>query len=126
LFIVAGWYFLKKHRERMSGIFIALATMLKFYPGLLIIYFLINKKNKVFLYSIIGIAGILVLTLLLTKYDLLHFVFTIMPEDSKYSGSDLGNLSINGFFAKLFLSVKAYYDTGVFAASAGAESRHLT
>ncbi len=117
LFVIAGWYFLKKDREEISGIFIALATMLKFYPGLLMLYFLINKRYKAFLYSVLSITAILVLTVIVTKYDFFHFLFHILPEDSRYSGADIGNLSINGFFAKLFLSVKAYGSTGVFAAS---------
>lgn len=117
LFVITGWYFLRKDREEMSGIFIALATMLKFYPGLLMLYFLINKRYKAFLYSVLSITIILVLTVIVTKYDFFHFLFQILPDDSRYSGADIGNLSINGFFAKLFLSVKAYIGTGVFAAS---------
>ncbi len=117
LFVIAGWYFLKYGKEKMSGIFIALATMLKFYPGLLILYFLVNKKYKSLLYSVIGVGSILILTFIVTKYDFFRFIFNILPEDSKYWGSDIGNLSINGFYAKLFLSVKAYYNIGVFAAS---------
>ncbi len=117
LFVSAGWYLYKKHKDLLAGIFITLATMLKFYPGLLLLYFLFEKKYKLFWSSIAGIVIIMVITLILTKYDVFHFLFTILPADSKYSGADIGNLSINGYFAKLFLSVKAYYITGTFAAS---------
>ena len=117
LLVIAGWYFFKINKERMSGILIALATMLKFYPGLLILYFLINKKYKAFWSSIISMGIILVLVFIVTRYDFFRFIFHIMPADATYSGADIGNLSINGFFAKLFLSVKAYYDSGAFAAS---------
>ncbi len=117
LFISAGWYLYKKHKDLLAGIFIALATMLKFYPGLLLLYFLFEKNYKFFWSSVAGIVIIMVLTLILTKNDVFHFLFTILPADSKYSGADIGNLSINGYFAKLFLSVKAYYTTGAFAAS---------
>ncbi len=102
LFVSAGWYLYKKHKDLLAGIFIAFATMLKFYPGLLLIYFLIEKNYKLFWSSVAGIVIIIAITLILTKYDLFHFLFTIMPADSKYSGADPGNLSINGFFAKTF------------------------
>ena len=117
LLVIAGWYFFKKQKESISGIFIALATMLKFYPGLFMVYFLLNKKYKAFWSSIISTGIILVLVFVVTRHDFFRFIFHIMPVDAKYSGADIGNLSINGFFAKLFLSIKVYYNTGVFAAS---------
>ncbi len=117
LFTLAGWYSLIKGKENMSGIFIALATMLKFYPGLFLVYFLINKRYRAFIISVISISLILVLTLVVTRYNFYYYIFHIMPTDAKYWGADIGNLSINGYIAKLFLSVKAYYNVGVFAAS---------
>ncbi len=117
LFVVAGWYFLKKGKEGMSGIFIALATMLKFYPGLLILYFLISKKYTAFLYAIASIVIILTLTFLVTKYEFLHFFSSMIPADIGYWEAHLQNSSFNGFATKLFLSVKTSPGTGALTAS---------
>ncbi len=99
LFVIAGWFFYKKGHEAASGVFIALAAMLKFYPGLLIVYFLINKRYRAFLASIIAVGVILVLTLIVTRYDFFNFIFTIMPQDIRYWQADLVNFPINGFFS---------------------------
>ncbi len=111
LFVTIGWFFSKKRHETMSGVFIALATMLKFYPGLLIVYFLINKRWKAFLVSITTAGAILLLALIVTRYDLFHFISNIMPQDIKNSQANLANLSINGFFSKLFLPTIGNYFT---------------
>ncbi len=103
LFVTTGWYFLKKRRENMSGIFIALATMLKFYPGLLIVYFLVTKRWKAFRSSIIIAGVIIILTLIVTRNDFLYLIFNVMPRDIKYWQADMMNSSLNGFFSKLFL-----------------------
>ena len=117
LFVVAGWYFLKKGKEGMSGFFIALATMLKFYPGLLILYFLISKKYTAFLYAVATTGIILTLTVLVTKYEFLHFLSGMVPADIGYWEAHLQNSSFNGFATKLFLSVKTSPGTGALTAS---------
>jgi hypothetical protein len=111
LFVTTGWYFLKKHRENMSGIFIALATMLKFYPGLFIVYFLVTKRWKAFRSSIIISGVIIILTLIVTKYDFFHLIFNVMPQDIKYWQADMMNSSLNGFFSKLFLPMLTFNTT---------------
>ena len=114
LFVIAGWYFLKSERESLAGIFIALATMLKFYPGLLIIYLLINKKYKAFLTATIGIGFILVLSYLITKNDLFYFIFNVLPGDIQRCEIIFGNASFNGFFTQLFLHLQPYGNTIAF------------
>ena len=111
LFITLGWYYYKKGKDRISGIFIALATMIKFYPGLLMVYFLINKKYKALLSSLISISIIFILTLIISKHDVLHFILNVIPNDVKYWGTDIENLSINGFFSKIFLPMRTYNNT---------------
>ncbi len=113
LFVTLGWVFYKKGSDSISGIFIALATMIKFYPGLLLVYFLINKRYKALLSSLISIGVILMVTLIVTRYDLFHFIFDVMPKDVAYWGTNIENLSINGFFSKLFLPMRTYGSTTV-------------
>lgn len=125
LFVVAGWFFLKRDKEILSGIFIALATMIKFYPGLLILYFLINRKYKAFSSAAVSIGIILIITFFLTRYDLFHFIFSVVPGDIRYWEADLRNNSFNGFFTKLFLSVHMYGNTGAITASLNRFHRNL-
>ena len=125
LFVITGWYFLKKGKEEMSGIFIALATMLKFYPGLLIVYFIINKRYKAFFYSIIGISLILVLTFVVNKHDFIYFYFNRILFDVNYHIPSISNLSIGEFFNNLFLSVKTYYNNGTFIVSVNPFYRNI-
>ncbi len=103
LFIVVAWFLYKKGHETMSGVFIALATMLKFYPGLFILFFLINKKWKPIVAAIVTGGLVLLLTLMLTKDDIFRFFFIIMPADLRFWQADLVNFSLNGFFSRLFL-----------------------
>lgn len=111
LFVTTGWYYLKKHRENISGIFIALATMLKFYPGLFMIYFLVTKKWKAFRSSVIVSVIIIVLTFIVTKNDFLHLIVNVMPRDIHYWQADMVNSSLNGFFSKLFLPMLTFKTT---------------
>ena len=111
LFVTLAWFSYKKKHETILGIFIAFATMLKFYPGLLIIYLLIDKKYKALLTSIITIIGILVLTLILTKYNLFRLFFYIAPKHVEFFDADLGTFSINDFFSKLFLPMRSFNNT---------------
>jgi hypothetical protein len=111
LFVVLAWFFYKKKYETTSGVFIGMATMLKFYPGFFVVYFLINKKWKAFLSSIITVGVILLLTLIVTKHDFFRFIFIIMPQDLRFWQADLVNFSINGFFSRLFLPMITYNTT---------------
>lgn len=117
LFVVAGWYFLKNNRDAMAGIALALATMLKFYPGLLIVYLLVSKRYKAFLFSIIGIGVIVVMMLLTTRYDFFHFLSSVVPYDVHYWQAHLENYSLRGFAAKLFLSLRILGTSGALTAS---------
>lgn len=117
LFVIAGWYFLKKNRDGTAGIVIAMATMLKFYPGLLIVYLLISRRYKAFVFSIIGIGSIVVLMLLTTGNDFFHFLTTVVPYDVRYWVAHLENFSISGFATKLFLSIHTRGAGGAFTAS---------
>lgn len=125
LFVIAGWYFLKKGRESLAGIFIALAAMLKFYPGLLIIYLLINKKYKAFLSATIGMGFILSLSYLITKHDLLFFIFNVLPGDIQRCEIVFGNASFNGYFTQLFLHLQPYGNTIAFIPTVNLFDRNL-
>lgn len=103
LFIAVAWFLYKKGHETASGVFIALATMLKFYPGLFILFYLINKRWKALMASVVTGGLVLLLTLIVTKGDLFRFFFIIMPRNLQFWQSDLVNFSLNGFFSKLFL-----------------------
>ena len=111
LFVAAGWFFYKKGNQILAGIFIALAAMIKFYPGILIVYFLINKKYKAFIASLIGVGIIFVLTIVISKHDWIHFIIDVIPQDVQYWQTNMENLSINGFFSKLLLPMSSYNNT---------------
>ncbi len=117
LFVIAGWYFLKRSRDGMAGIALAMATMLKFYPGLLIVYLLISKRYKALLYSFICIGAVGVVTFLTTRNDFVHFLSSVVPYDVHYWQAHLENYSLRGFAAKLFLSLRIVGTSGAFTAS---------
>lgn len=111
LFVVLAWFFYKKGCEKTAGVFLGLATMLKFFPGLIVLFFLINKKWKAFLASIVTGSVIIFLILIVTKYDIFRFIFIVMPQDLRFWQADLVNFSINGFFSKLFLPMITHRTT---------------
>ncbi len=112
MFVVMAWFMYKKGYESASGVFIALATMLKFYPGLFILFFLINRKWKAILASIITGGLVLLLTLIMTKNDIFRYLFVIMPSDLQFWQADLVNFCLNGFFSRLFLPMITHSTTG--------------
>ena len=85
--------------------------MLKFYPGLFMIYFLVTKKWKAFRSSVIVSVIIIVLTFIVTKNDFLHLIVNVMPRDIHYWQADMVNSSLNGFFSKLFLPMLTFKTT---------------
>jgi len=61
LFVVLTFYFYIKDRDCYSGICLGISIMLKLFPVLLLIYFLLKKRYKILLYTAIAfitIAGI--------------------------------------------------------------------
>ena len=85
--------------------------MLKFYPGLFMVYFLVTKRWKAFRSSIISSVIIIVLTFIVTKYDFLHLIVNVIPRDIHYWQADMMNSSLNGFFSKLFLPMQTLKTT---------------
>jgi hypothetical protein len=105
LFVVLAYFFLNKN-EILSGVFIALATMLKFYPGLLILYFLVTKKYKAFMSAVVVIFIIFLVTLIITHNDWFILFFKIIPKDVKNFQASPWVISINGFLTRCFLFIK--------------------
>ncbi len=63
--IITGWASQKKGNSVLTGITLGIATLIKLFPGLFLIYYLLRKQYKVF-FS--GLATLLSITVLLTAF----------------------------------------------------------
>jgi uncharacterized membrane protein len=60
MLLVAGWFFLRRDRQVLAGAAIGVATSLKLFPGLLLIYFLLRHRRAFWS----GVATILLVNVL--------------------------------------------------------------
>jgi uncharacterized membrane protein len=105
LFLVSlAFYAFTRRKENLAGISLGLAMLVRWFPALLIFYFLFKKKYRIFLWSAIVVSlGFLIsiwrlglpLHLLQLKY-MPGFYF-------QYVAAALNNQSLSGFFYRLLV-----------------------
>jgi hypothetical protein len=103
LLIVVSFVAYRQGRDLISGSSLGLAAMIKFSPALLIGYFLLKKRLRVFASAVAAVFVIAVVSLVLAGLDV-HVIFVRDVLPTLLSGSaQLDNQSLNGFFNRLFL-----------------------
>jgi len=110
LLIVTSFYAYRQGRDLVAGSSLGLATMIKFSPFLLILYFLLKKQLRVFASAVAATLVIGILSLTLAGFDV-HKVFVAEVLPTLLAGSaQMDNQSLNGFFNRLFLNGKFITD----------------
>jgi hypothetical protein len=83
LFSVCGLHYMRRAKPWQSGFFLALATMIKFFPGLLLLLILIKRQFRVLIAAVLSIAALVVLSLIVLGYELHAYYFTnILPLEA--------------------------------------------
>jgi len=101
--LIGGWFWLRRKREYVAGFLFAIATSMKLFPGLVLLYLLIVKNWRAFFATISFILiGLVVTAIIVGLDDMRTYVMIIVARDiDDYRGYVL-NHSIGGIVAKLF------------------------
>ncbi len=102
LFLVTlSIYFLNKNKNYLTGTFLSLSIMIKFFPILFLPYLIILKKWKI-LFSFIAVSTVVFLfTLIIIKPDInIYFYKNVLPTLFGGWKTDYYNQSLSGFLGR--------------------------
>jgi hypothetical protein len=101
--IIAGWAFLRRKHDIPAGILLGFATLIKLFPGLMIVYLIIFKRWRALasMATVVGVGEALSL-LLVGKEDFMRFMVEVSPQNAQTYIPFPGNISLSGAFARLF------------------------
>lgn len=96
----------RRLREAGAGALIALATMVKVVPGLLVPYLAATRRRALCLYALAGLAILLAFGAILGggTHNTLAYLSRVLPSlyGQRLSIAQLGNQSLSAFFMRLF------------------------
>ena len=101
--LIGGWFYLRLKKEYIAGFLFAIATLMKLFPGLVLLYLLILKQWRTFFATVSFIVvGLIVTTIIVGFDDMRTYVMIIVARDiDDYQGYVL-NHSIGGIVTRLF------------------------
>ena len=101
--LIGGWFCLRRKKEYVAGFLFAIATLMKLFPGLVLLYLLISKNWRAFFTTIFFIVLGLSVTTLVVGLDDMQTYSNIMIGRfaNEWSGFVL-NHSLNGVITRLF------------------------
>lgn len=120
--ITLGLYFYRTNRDVYAGTVLAMATMIKIIPGLLLAYMLWKRRYKTFLSAVVVLFLIFVYSLLFFDVDLYVWYFKFMANQGLFDAYH-DNHSLTGFFSRFL--VHSVWTRGVVNSPAVAQSSIL-
>jgi hypothetical protein len=100
--ITLGLYFYRTNRGTYAGIALALATMIKVIPGLLLGYMLWKRQYKAFFSAVVVLFLIFAYSLLFFDVDLYIWYFKFMANQGLFDAYH-DNHSLTGFFSRFLV-----------------------
>jgi hypothetical protein len=102
LLLTAGWLCDRAGRLRIAGVLVALATVVKLYPGFFFLYFLLRRAWQAVIAGFIALLVLTTATLCVVGVDaFVTYVRDVVPLISASPGR-LYNVSLAGMFGKWF------------------------
>ena len=101
--LIGGWFCLRRKKEYVAGFLFAIATLMKLFPGLVLLYLIIRKNWRAFFATV----SFIILGLFLTAFivgldDIRTYSITMIGRfANEWSGFVL-NHSLNGVITRLF------------------------
>ena len=101
--LIGGWFCLRSEKVYIAGFLFAIATLIKLFPGLVLLYLFMQKKWKSFFATILFIALGLLITSFIVGIDNIRTYTTIMiaKDIIEWKGFVL-NHSIGGIVTRVF------------------------
>jgi hypothetical protein len=100
--VAAGLYFYRANQGVCAGVVLALATMIKIIPGLLLAFMLWKRQYKVFLSGLILLALITVYSLFFFHVDVYVWYFKFMGNQDLFNAYH-DNHALTGFFSRFLV-----------------------
>lgn len=101
--VTAAWFYEKKDRHVVAGIFIGLAILIKLIPALIVVVWLLNKRWRAALTAAtVVLGGFLLMAGLIGFDEIRYFFFTRLPDNAHIWVDFYDNASISGAAEKLF------------------------
>jgi alpha-1,2-mannosyltransferase len=110
LFIVLTLYFYIKGRDSYSGVCLGISIMLKLFPVLLLLYFLLLRKYKIFIYSLVVFIGLGGISYLFIKPGINNYYWQHLFSIINSVPVDYYNQALSGFLARSigFISLRNF------------------
>jgi len=105
LFVVLAFYFYVEGRDSYSGLCLGTSIMLKLFPVLLLLYFLLLRKYKIFLYSVVAFASLGGISYLIIKPESNNYYWQHLFSVLSSTPVDYYNQALSGFLARQFDSL---------------------
>lgn len=101
--VVGSWAALRRGREGLAGALLAIAVLLKIFPGLLLLYLLLRGRwRAVAAAAAVGLAGLLLTLAVVGPGDMLRYRAEMAPENLREYASSPHNVSLHSVFSRLF------------------------
>lgn len=102
IFVVLTFYYYVKGKDSYSGIFLGISLMLKLFPVLLLIYFLLQRECRIFIYSLITFVGLGVISYIFIKPEINNYYWQHLLSVLSSVPVDYYNQGLSGFLARQF------------------------
>jgi hypothetical protein len=100
MFVVFTFYFYIKDKDSYSGIYLGISIVLKLFPVLLLLYFLLLKKYKIFLYAIVVFVSLGGISYLFIKPEINNYYWQHLFSVFSSAPVDYYNQALSGFLAR--------------------------
>lgn len=100
--VIGSWLALRAGRERLAGALLGLAILIKLFPALLLLYFVVRRRWQALAAAVAVVGAGLLLTLAVVGVDdMLRYRQAIAPANLATFSGEMHNLSFNGAFTRL-------------------------
>jgi len=101
--LIGGWFCLRSEKEYVAGFLFAIATLMKLFPGLVLLYLVMSKNWRSFLAMIFFIIlGLSVTALVVGLEDMWTYAIIIISKDVDEWGGFVLNHSVSGIITRSF------------------------
>jgi hypothetical protein len=101
--VICCWALLRRGREKLAGVLLGLACLIKLFPGLIILYLLLRRRWWAAGAAVVTFAaGNLLSLVLVGPRDVLDYYMRMAPQDAAMHGSSPINVAMAGMIRRLF------------------------
>lgn len=101
--LISGWALIRRNKSCLAGIFVGFACLVKLFPGIILIYFLLRKQwNSAATFITTILAGLIITVLLVGEQDMYYYLSHGVLVDSQSHIVYPINYSLTGFLRRSF------------------------